>query len=202
MIKNIIFDMGRVMLQFDPDDIAGHFAAGEDGKLLADKVFRSSCWDSLDRGTITIPQAREVMRRTLPERLHPILDKTLKEWYNCILPVEGMDRVVREIKAAGYAVYLLTNANVQFHQYQENVPAWECFDGLLVSSDYKLLKPEPAIYQAIADKYRLSLEECIFIDDREENVAGAQAVGMEGILFTDAAHLRGELLRRGVLQDK
>lgn len=202
MIHNMVFDMGRVMLQFDPVYIAGHFVPKEDAALFAGKVFSSACWDSLDRGTITIPQAREVMRRNLPQRLSPYLDRVLEEWYRYVPPVEGMDPLVREIKAAGYRVYLLTNANEQFYQYQNTVPAWDCFDGLLVSSDYKLLKPEPAIYQVLAEKYGLELPECLFIDDREENIAGAMAVGMDGLLFTDAACLRQNLAQKGLLPEK
>lgn len=201
MIRNMVFDMGRVMLQFDPSYIAGHFVAETDVEQFAEKVFFSACWDSLDRGTITIPQAREVIRRTLPERLLPHLDQALQKWYHFVLPVEGMEQVIRELKSAGYSIFLLTNANEQFKLYQETVPAWDCFNGLLVSSDYKLLKPEPAIYRALAEKYGLSLPECLFIDDREENVAGAQAVGMEAIQFTNPSALRHALAEMGLLPE-
>lgn len=201
MVHNMVFDMGRVMLQFDPPFISGHFVPPEDAEEFAKKVFGSACWDSLDRGTITLSQAREIMRRTLPERLLPNLDKALAEWFQYIPPVEGMDALIQELKAAGYGIYLLTNANFQFHQYQDTVPAWNCFDGLLVSSDYKLLKPEPAIYQALTDKYRLEPSECLFIDDRPENIAGAQAMGMEGVVFTSSVNLRRELVRRGFLSE-
>ena len=199
MVHNMVFDMGRVMLQFDPPFISSHFVPPEDTEEFAKKVFGSACWESLDRGTITLPQAREVMRRTLPERLLPNLDKALEEWFRYIPPVEGMEPLVRELKQAGYGIYLLTNANFQFHQYQDAVPAWDCFDGLLVSSDHQLLKPEPAIYLALTDKYRLEPPDCLFIDDRPENIAGAQAVGMEGILFTGPDDLRRELVRQGFL---
>ena len=198
----MVFDMGRVMLQFDPIYISSHFVEPADTQLFSQKLFYSACWDSLDRGTITIPQAREVIRRTLPERLLPNLDRALKEWYHHVLPVEGMDPVIHSLKDAGYSIYLLTNANEQFRLYQETVPAWECFDGLLVSSDYKLLKPEPAIYEALAEKYSLSLPECLFIDDREENVAGAQAAGMEAVRFTTPGEFLQALSERGLLPKK
>jgi len=194
--------MGQVTLQFNPPYIASHFVAEADTELFAKKIFYSASWDSLDRGTLTIPEAREIIRRTLPARLLPNLDKALKEWYQYILPVEGMEPVIRELKSAGFSIYLLTNANEQFHQYQETVPAWECFDGLVVSSDYKLLKPEPAIYRVLAEKYSLTPGECLFIDDREENVAGAQAAGMEAVRFRGAAELRRTLSERGLLPDK
>lgn len=199
MIHNIVFDMGRVMLQFEPLWIARHFVSPDDCPEFTRKVFGSACWDCLDRGTITIPQAREVMRRTLEERLLPNLDTALEKWYAYVPPVEGMDSLVRDLKTAGYRIYLLTNANVQFHLYEHTVPAWECFDGAVVSSDYKLLKPEPAIYQTLADKYSLKPEECLFIDDREENTAGAQAVGMQAIQFTGPGDLRRELHEKGLL---
>ena len=70
MIRNIVFDMGRVLLQFDPVHIASQFTeTPEDAKLLAQNLFQSACWESMDRGTLTHADAEAIVRLTLPERL-------------------------------------------------------------------------------------------------------------------------------------
>lgn len=200
MIRNIVFDMGRVLLAFDPPDIASHFTdTPQDAQLLAQNLFESACWESLDRGTITHEDARNIVRLTLPERLHPNLDRAMKEWYRYIPPIDGMESLIHRLKEAGYHLYVLTNASIQFYHYQDTLPAAGCFDGILVSADYKMLKPEPSIYHALAERFDLVLSQSLFIDDRPINIAGAKNVGMEAVLFEDAESLAQSLNRLGIL---
>ena len=195
MIRNIVFDMGKVLLQFDPCFIASQFTeTAEDAQLLAQNLFQSACWESLDRGTLTHAQAEAIVRLTLPERLHPALHTALDgNWFKYIPPVEGMDALIRRLKEKGYKLYVLTNANIQFHQYKHTLPGYDCFDDILVSADEVMMKPEPAIYERLAEKFGIDLSESLFVDDRPVNIAGAKFCGMEGILFTDAAALEEKL---------
>ena len=188
MIQNIVFDMGRVLLQFDPLFISSHFTeTAQDAQLLAENVFQSVFWDLLDRGTIT------------HQRLWPNLDRALEQWYHYIPAVEGMEPILRSLKAKGLGLYLLTNANIQFHQYHQQLPARECFDGILVSADHKMMKPEPAIYRQLAQLYALELSQCLFVDDRPVNIIGAKFCGMQGLVFQDAQTLKEELQQLGIL---
>ena len=200
MIQNIVFDMGRVLLQFDPLFISSHFTeTAQDAQLLAENVFQSVFWDLLDRGTITHQQFREMARMSLPQRLWPNLDRALEQWYHHIPAVEGMEPILRSLKAKGLGLYLLTNANIQFHQYHQQLPARECFDGILVSADHEMMKPEPAIYRQLAQLYALELSQCLFVDDRPVNIIGAKFCWMQGLVFQDAQTLKEELQQLGIL---
>ena len=112
---------------------------------------------------------------------------------------EAEERVVRELKARGYTLYLLSNAARRQHTYWHDIPGSECFSGTLISADVHLLKPEAAIYQALFDKFDLTAASCLFIDDFPPNIEAAENAGMQGIVFHDAGQLREELKARGIL---
>ena len=126
-------------------------------------------------------------------------DYIINHWNEPIVPIEGTAEVVRQLKARGYALYLLSNAGVRQHSYWNDIPGSECFSGTVISADLHLLKPEAAIYQALFDKFDLTPANCIFVDDLPLNVEAAQNAGMQGIVFYDAQQLRSELQKRGVL---
>ena len=142
MIRNIVFDMGQVLLRFDPAyfiERAG--AADEDKDLLLREVYKSLEWARMDRGSLTEAEAAESMCRRLPERLHETVHALVDKWDRPILPVEGMEELIEELKQKGYGIYLLSNASYRQHEYWPRVPASRFFDGTLVSADVKLVKP-------------------------------------------------------------
>ena len=201
MINTVVFDMGNVMREFDPPRILRQLGApAEDAPVLLREVFGSPEWTALDRGGLTDSQAVAGMCRHLPERLRPWAGRIVAEWWK--LPFEGipgMADLARELKRRGYRVYMLSNAAHTLHDYFPRIPGHEAFDGLFVSSDYRLLKPEPAIYTAFLDKFGLQAEECVFIDDTPANVDGARRVGMASVMFyQDIPRLRRELREAGV----
>ena len=107
---------------------------------------------------------------------------------------------MRELKARGYTLYLLSNAARRQHTYWHDIPGSEYFSGTFISADYHLLKPEDAIYQAFFRKFGLKPEDCLFIDDSPANIEASENAGMAGIVFHgDAAHLRCQLADRGIL---
>ena len=83
----------------------------------------------------------------------------------------------------GYGIFVLSNASDLFYEYFPRLLPLDFFDGVFVSSDYKMLKPDEVIYHTFLEKHGLKAEECLFIDDREENVSGAKAVGFNGCVF-------------------
>ncbi len=200
MIKNVVFDMGNVLLRFDRDvflDAVG--AEGEDRKLLLNNVYLSVEWARMDRGSMTEPEAAESMCRHLPARLHETAHRLVDRWDRPILPVAGMEKLCRDLKKAGYGVYLLSNASYRQHEYWPRVPGSDCFDGTLISADVKFVKPEPEIYRLLYRKFSLNPEECVFIDDATANIEGAERTGMVGIVFhNDAGEVREKLRELGV----
>ena len=94
---------------------------------------------------------------------------------------------------------MLSNAAPTLHSYFPRIPGCEVFDGLFVSADWKLLKPEPAIYEAFLRHFGLRAEECFFVDDAPANVDGARRAGMTAVMFcADVRRLRRELRECGV----
>ena len=136
MIKNVIFDMGNVLIYFHKDiflDQAG--VTGEDRKLLERVVFESLEWARLDRGSLKEAEAEKLMCARLPERLHGAVHYFIWAWDKPLRPVRGMATLARELKEKGYRLYLLSNAASRQHEYWHDIPGSEYFEGSLLSAD-------------------------------------------------------------------
>lgn len=113
--------------------------------------------------------------------------------------VEGTASVLRRLKEKGYGIYGLTNWSAEtFPLIRDIYPVFGEFDGIVVSGEEHLLKPNVAIYHCLLERYNLQPEESIFIDDNADNVAAAKAVGMESVRFADAATLVQQLAEYGI----
>lgn len=200
MIKNIVFDMGKVLIRFDPDlfmDRVG--VAPEDRELLRREVYQSLEWAKMDRGSLTDAQAAEIMCSRLPERLHSQVHRLVDQWDRPILPVEGMEALIRQLKEKGYGIYLLSNASLRQHCYWPRIPGSDCFDGTLISADEHLVKPQFEIYRRLFEKFSLVPEECLFVDDAPLNIEGGCSCGMPGIVFhNDAQELKQKMQAFGI----
>ncbi|MDO4197987.1 MAG: HAD family phosphatase [Erysipelotrichaceae bacterium] len=200
MIKNIIFDLGNVLLRFSAEEFLDYVDVhGRDRKILMNEVFRSPEWAMMDRGSIDEDEAYEAMIRFIPEHLHKKAESLVKSWYKMTGNVEGMTEVVKTLKENGYGIYLLSNANFAIHKYWDSLPYARYFDGMIASCDYLLVKPQNEIYHLFESVYDLKLDECLFIDDSCANVEGAIHNGMEGIVFhNDVEDLIKKLRYKGI----
>lgn len=200
MIKNIVFDMGNVIIRFDPELFMVRLGlAEEDRRLLKRELFVSLEWSRMDRGSLTDEETAEIVCRRVPERLHDAVRRLVGMWDRPILPVEGMYELVKELRGMGYGIYLLSNASFRQHDYWPRVPASKFFDGTLISADVKLVKPQPEIYRLLCDKFSLVPEECVFIDDSTSNAEGAYFCGINALVFHGDAHeMRLKLNELGV----
>lgn len=200
MIKNIILDMGGVLLDYNPSRYIDHLGvSSEDKKLLLREVFNSVEWFRLDHGTIGEKDAADAMKARLPDRLHGAVDQMLNWWELEVLPVEGMAELLAELKELGYGLYLLSNATVRQPVYFDRLPSAQYLDGRFISAFYKLLKPQYEIYETMLREFGLRAEECFFVDDSTANVEGAYCVGLSGAVFDgDVDRLRRALRAAGV----
>ena len=108
--------------------------------------------------------------------------------------IPGMEALIRELKARGYGVYGLTNwSRETFPLVRDRYPVFRLLDGYVVSGEEMTMKPDPALYRILLDRYGLRGEECIFIDDNPRNAAGGVSLGIRGIVFHDAEQLRIDL---------
>ena len=202
MIKNIVFDMGQVMIRWQPEYYLGQGNFSEEDKnLLLKEVFRSVEWWQLDRGSITLEAAAAAMKSRLPEHLHSAVWDYAIDWYRFpLVPMPGMAELVRELKEKGYGIYLLSNCSIPLRQNVHRIPGIEVFDGVFVSSEHRLLKPQHEIFEKFFETFRLEPSECFFIDDAVTNIEGALECGMTGFVFRgDARELRAAMAQKHIL---
>lgn len=200
MIRNLIFDMGGVLIRFDRELFLDRLKLEKpDRQLLMNQVFLSLEWARMDRGSMTEDQAVESICARVPRRLHGAVEALVKHWDEPLLPVEGMEELIRELKESGYGIYLLSNASFRQHEYWPRIGGSRYFDATLISADEGLVKPQPEIYRLALERFDLRPEECFFIDDLPANVEGASVCGISGAVFHgSAAELRLVLRAAGV----
>ena len=186
MIKNILFDMGGVLMRFDTDYFIRRMGfTDEEARILDREVFKSLEWAMQDRGSISEEEAiRSICRRT-PARLHTAVLDLICRWERPILPVRGMEDLLGKLSDRGYHLFLLSNANRRQHEYWPDVPGQQYIEDTLISADVGLVKPQPEIYRLACEKFQILPEESIFIDDMPLNAEGAHFIGMHAFVFHD-----------------
>lgn len=200
-IKNIVFDQGKVLLDFQMDRVLNTFFRNDaDRALVKATVFASGDWESIDAGLLTEAQALEKWMTETPARLHGAIRDMFEGWYGTMTPVPGMTELVRTLKQNGYRCYLLSNTAPNFYAHYLSVEVMRLLDGYIVSAVHRLYKPAPAIYQRLFDTYALDPEECFFVDDLPANVEAGQSLGMRGFVFAnyDVNALKQALRAEGV----
>lgn len=185
MIKNIVLDMGNVLLKFDPEVSLRQYCETEEIRdIIRRELFEGPEWIMGDYGTITNDERFEPVSKRVPVSFHRHLKDCVDYWNICMQPIPGAKAFCEYIKSRGYGIYVLSNACNTFYDYFPRFAEVSYFDGVMVSSDVHLIKPDIKIYQLFLDTYHLIPEECLFIDDREENVKGAGKAGMQAIVYT------------------
>ncbi|MBR3836253.1 MAG: HAD family phosphatase [Clostridia bacterium] len=184
-IKNIVFDMGGVLVDFDAKrSLSTHFEP-EYHALINEKTFASPEWKLMDKGDYEVEEAIEIMCRDLPAELHDEVKKMILDHEGEMPPIKRMYPIVKVLKENGYRIYLLSNCPAWFDDFKKSVPAFDFFDGFIISAKYNLIKPGEEIYKVLFDEFSLIPEECFFIDDSPANIEAALRLGMCGHCFDD-----------------
>jgi len=200
MIRNIVFDMGMVLMQWSPMFPCLRYAKDpEKARILCENIFMHPEWGPMIDGGQMLEEDYFVhasKRMPTPELAQMCCDMA-KDWtLDSLYPTSGMRAVLEELLKKGYRLYVLSNCGRHFREFQYRIPCIDQFTGILVSAEEKLIKPDPAIYHRLLEKFDLKAEECIFIDDLQKNIDAAKAVGFEGYCFADGdvARLREHLM--------
>lgn len=207
-IKNIVFDMGNVILKYDIDSMLQGFLLSEnEKKIIKDQIFSSREWQNADRGY----GFRDVI---FHEKIKDFSPRLRKVFYSLcaiydfelrFMPYnEGIEELIVSLKNAGYNVYLLSNVGLGFHILKNKLSVFSHFDGFYISCDHGFVKPEKKAYEAFFEMFSLTPSECLFIDDSPENVRGSEEAGMSAMLYDmrteNADKLREKLLGIGILE--
>lgn len=186
MIRNIVFDMGMVLMDYHPMTACRDVAPDEESaQKLKAALFDNPEWGRLDDGSLQLEELGRRAQAYLAEaELRPLIRQIVEGIpENILSPIPGMAETVDWVMEAGYRVYLLSNASPEVSRRRDMIPRIEKFDGVLFSADEKAVKPYPTFYRRLTDRFALKPEECYFIDDVAENVQGAQNLGWSAYQF-------------------
>lgn len=194
MIKNLIFDFGKVLVDYDFfHTIRKYFDSEEDLQEFA-QLFTSP--EFLDRCDLEEEPFADIIldsRKKFP-KFDFQLQKFYEEYPQFVLgEVPGMRALLLQLRSEGYRLYGLTNWCSMVHKVMELWDILTILDGRIISSEEKLIKPDVAIFQRLCEKYDLKPEECVFTDDKAINVEGAIKAGMQGIVFENAVQYERDL---------
>ncbi len=198
-IKNVVFDVGDVLIHFRYRDYMKDLGFPEEEiNLFEEKAIRSDYWKEMDRGFAKEDKAAEYFSSEMPEYAADV-----------VRFMDGIEAIVREydyafpllsaIRNAGYGVYILSNYPDKLSDlHWKHFRFLEAANGKLISAKEKLAKPDAAFYRLLSERFGLSLSECLFVDDREINVEAAKNVGMQAVLFQGLEPLLQSLSDYGI----
>ena len=205
MYKNIIFDLGGVMVQFNPREyLLETFHDTLTERKLYDMTFGSPEWPEVDAGRITRFAADSAMlERCRLAGLGFEGQEIVDHWPNILRTRRDVEDIAAMLKAQGYRLYCLSNIAEDTAALLQRRSFWQLFDGAVLSWEVQCLKPDPQIYKTLLEKYHLNPAESIFIDDNKENVLAAHKLGITGIEMTpDADQLLHSLRVGGIRIDE
>lgn len=198
-IRNVVFDVGNVIVKWAPQEIAQlTFGEGEESAVMAKAVFKSEFWRDLNKGKYTEAEVKRALHQQLGLSLDA-LDQLFFHIKETQVLLSGTQKLMDDLLQAGYRLYALTdNVNEIVAYLKAQYDFWPKFTGAVVSSECGLLKPDPAIYQHLAQSQHLDPQESVFMDDMPANVEGARQQGFHAFQFMDAEQARKELVKLGL----
>ena len=196
-MKTIVFDLGGVLIDWNPEYVFLKEFRGDREKMnwFFDEICTSEWNENQDAGY--------PLRKATEERvaLFPAHERLIRmyygEWEQMLgYELTGTVEILKKLhQSPNYSIYALTNwSGETFSIALQKFPFLSWFEGIVVSGDEKLKKPDPEIYQLLLERYHLKAADCVFIDDRADNVEAAISLGYDGIHFSNHKQLQKELL--------
>ncbi len=200
MVQNLIFDIGGVVVNYNPRDyLVSRFYHERTENKIYDATFGSEEWEMLDKGQISWRDAADIFMRRARERdvgfeMHAVLE----EWTDMLTTRKASVTLLRLLKKKGFKLYYLSNMSKEVCEFLKQRDFWPLFDGGLFSCDVGLTKPDVEIYRLLVKNYQLVPQETIFTDNNKDNAEAAYAAGLTGIQFTDVTGFCKMLVAYGI----
>ncbi len=198
-IKNIVFDIGNVLVAWQPQKIVAQVFPEQKSEQLTQKIFKSELWLDVNRGKLT----ERALLSTLEKNLgieYSKLAKFMESIRASLEPIPGSQELLKQLYDAQWPLYALTDNTHEILAYlRQRYTFWQYFKGVVSSAEIGVLKPSPQIYQHLLQTYGLVAEETLFLDDLAVNIQGARALGMQGIVFNNTPQALAELRKFEVL---
>jgi len=183
MIKNLVFDLGNVLISFKPSEYfeKNNYPENIKSRILSD-IFASEEWLILDKGEINTQQAIDSIASKSSLKREEI-EYIFNLRYELLFPIDTNVRLLPDYKKRGFKLYFLSNLPIDLYEaFKNDYYFFRYFDGGVISAEAKVSKPDEQIYKILLGKYNLKPEECLFIDDLEVNVRAAKLLGIKGLI--------------------
>lgn len=184
-ITTVIFDIGKVLVQFDWESYVKSYGYTQEiNEEIGKLIFDSPLWKERDRGDKAEEEYKEAYILLAPH-LEKEINEIFENIVNIVEEYPYASQWIRNIKAQGKKVYLLSNySKVSFENDREKFDFIKYVDGMVISYEIQHVKPEPEIYTALFNKYNINPSEAVFLDDVKENLIGAEKLGLHTIHVT------------------
>jgi HAD superfamily hydrolase (TIGR01509 family) len=193
--KNVVLDIGNVLLSWDPAALLReHLAPAADHALFLREVFEHADWVDLDRGTLEEEEAILRFRERTGAPLE-LLHRIVHASKSSLTPIPESLALLEELDRTGVDLYCLSNMSHGTWSFlRPRHGFWSRFKGIVISAELGVVKPDPAIYRHLLQAYALAPAETVFLDDRPANVEGARRAGIHAFVFEGAQSARARLL--------
>ena len=196
MIRNVIFDLGGVLITWRPEEIIdGFYSDPALREAVRRDVFQHPDWLEMDRGTYDEPTvgARFAARMGRPESEMAALFEHVRE---SLRPMPATVALLEDLRDRRLSLYALSNiSEPMFRHIEARYEFFKLFHGIVISGAIKMVKPDAQIFEHLAQRFGLTLAESVFIDDLERNVASARRLGLAAIQFESPEQCARELDR-------
>ena len=183
MIKNIIFDLGNVIINYNQKQIINNFTEKEEEiKYIYNEIFNSPEWTLMDLGNITNDEAIEIINKRNGFKYEKLTQNFLREWYKKQPINRDIVELAKRLKERGYNLYVLSNMANLTYEYFKNDEFFALCTGIVISAHEHIKKPDEKVYKLLLERYNLIAEECLFIDDDDSgrNYQTANRIGIKG----------------------
>lgn len=183
MIKQVIFDLGRVLLQWEPEELARElFLQNRNFDYDVWTITQDPAWLQFDMGLLRSQDLIELYKDKFPKET---LEIFMARVPHILTPQPEGLRLFEAAKKRGLKRYILSNMSHDFYDHLiKSYPFLGEFDGSVYSCHYNLAKPDTELFKTILEKFQLVPSETLFIDDMDYNVEAAQSLGIKGLIFT------------------